>query len=107
MNEERPKPLTARELEIIALIGAGMDSRRIADALGIAYFTVRKHRSNILSKLQLSTSAQLAAYAAATAQSSICPALVSTLRGRPSVRVRKRSPVSSRAALPARKSAGF
>ena len=71
MNDESPRPLTARELEIIALIGQGMDSRGISDALGIAYFTVRKHRSNILSKLQLRTSAQLAVYAAAMAQSSI------------------------------------
>ncbi|WP_373889682.1 LuxR C-terminal-related transcriptional regulator [Massilia sp. MB5] len=37
----------------------------VADSLSIAYFTVRKHRSNILSKLQLNSAAQLACAAVA------------------------------------------
>ena len=56
--------LTRRETEIVALIAQGLDSRQIADRLGIAYFTIRKHRSNILGKLQLTGAAQLSAYAA-------------------------------------------
>lgn len=59
--------LTPREREILALIARGDDSRQIALSLGIAYFTVRKHRSNMLGKLGLSSAAQLAAYAAAHA----------------------------------------
>ena len=83
MDQEGCTRLTDREREVVALIGQGMDSRRIAEALGIAYFTVRKHRSNILGKLGLKSSAQLAVYAATTAPSSICPHLVSTQRGEP------------------------
>ncbi|MBO6954887.1 MAG: helix-turn-helix transcriptional regulator, partial [Rhizobiales bacterium] len=49
-DESRPR-LTLREREIMALIATGLNSRAIARHLGIAYFTVRKHRSNILPKL--------------------------------------------------------
>ena len=59
--------LTPREREILALIARGLDSRAIARALGIAYFTVRKHRSNMHTRLGLSSAAELAAYAAAMA----------------------------------------
>jgi DNA-binding CsgD family transcriptional regulator len=56
--------LTPREREILALIAQGLNSRQIASRLGIAYFTVRKHRSNILAKLQLHDAPQLSAHAA-------------------------------------------
>lgn len=55
--------LTQRELELLRLIGNGMTSREISSLLGIAYYTVRKHRSNILPKLGLHDAAQLQAYA--------------------------------------------
>lgn len=64
MAGPRPKVLTPREQQIIALIAQGLDSRQVARRLGIAYFTVRKHRSNILDKLEFTSAAQLAAYAA-------------------------------------------
>lgn len=64
MAGPRPSLLTPREQQIIALIARGLDSRQIATNLGIAYYTVRKHRSNILAKLELSSAAQLAAFAA-------------------------------------------
>jgi LuxR family maltose regulon positive regulatory protein len=44
-------PLTARELEIVRLICAGHSGPEIASELVIAYNTVRKHISNIYSKL--------------------------------------------------------
>jgi DNA-binding CsgD family transcriptional regulator len=69
MAGPQPKVLTRREQQVIALIALGLDSREIARSLGIAYFTVRKHRSNILDKLDLSSAAQLAAYAAAAGPS--------------------------------------
>lgn len=48
----------------MALIATGLNSRAIARHLGIAYFTVRKHRSNILPKLDLHDAAELQAFAA-------------------------------------------
>lgn len=65
--------LTRREREVLALIARGRDSRQIGQDLGMAYFTVRKHRSNILAKLGLSSAAQLAALAVA-----VVPDLVPT-----------------------------
>ena len=44
-------PLTARELEIVRLICAGHSGPEIARELVLAYNTVRKHISNIYSKL--------------------------------------------------------
>ena len=67
MQHGEPDRLTKREREVLALISQGLHSREIADALGIAYFTVRKHRSNILYKLRLTSAAQLSAYAIANA----------------------------------------
>jgi DNA-binding NarL/FixJ family response regulator len=45
--------LTAREREVLALLGRGATSQGIADELGIAPNTVRTHVQNILSKLQV------------------------------------------------------
>lgn len=56
--------LTTREQQVIELIGAGQSGRAIAERLGIAYDTVRKHRHSILYKLGLTSAAQLVAAAA-------------------------------------------
>lgn len=71
MASQASGQLTRREDEIVTLIAQGLDSRRIARRLDIAYYTVRKHRSNILAKLQLSSAAQLAAYATKVAANQI------------------------------------
>jgi len=47
----------------MGLIAKGLSSRKISEWLGIAYFTVRKHRSNILPKLGLHDAAELQAFA--------------------------------------------
>ncbi|MBX0326394.1 response regulator transcription factor [Oscillochloris sp. ZM17-4] len=46
-----PEPLTARELEVLALLGRGQSNDAIAAALGIAPRTVKVHVQNILGKL--------------------------------------------------------
>jgi LuxR family maltose regulon positive regulatory protein len=56
--DEMLDPLTARELEIVRLICAGHSGPEIARELVIAYNTVRKHTSNIYSKLGVSSRAQ-------------------------------------------------
>ena len=63
MAEDGHENLTPREVELLRLIAQGMTSRDISALLNIAYFTVRKHRSNILPKLGLHDAAQLQAYA--------------------------------------------
>jgi DNA-binding CsgD family transcriptional regulator len=59
--------LTARELEILQLIGEGMSSRDMARALSISLWTVANHRKHICSKLNLHSTAELVAYAVSRA----------------------------------------
>jgi NarL family two-component system response regulator LiaR len=44
--------LTTRELEVLALLAAGMSNNEIADKLTLSGGTVRLHVSNILAKLE-------------------------------------------------------
>ena len=44
-------PLSARELEVLALVAAGRTNRQIADDLFIAVDTVKRHLTHILAKL--------------------------------------------------------
>lgn len=54
--------LTTRELEILPLLADGMQSHEIAERLCIAKNTVDRHRQNILAKLGLRSTTDLAAY---------------------------------------------
>ena len=56
-------PLTARELEVLTLLGQGMSNAEIAVRLTISERTVGTHISNILSKLYLASRTQAALYA--------------------------------------------
>jgi DNA-binding NarL/FixJ family response regulator len=60
---EGAEELTARELEVLALLGAGESNKRIAAALGITERTARAHVSHILSKLGLTSRTQAALWA--------------------------------------------
>jgi two-component system, NarL family, response regulator LiaR len=63
---ERPptaEPLTEREVEVLQAVAHGESNQQIATALGISEATVRKHVSNILSKLHLASRTQVALYA--------------------------------------------
>ncbi|MBI2419736.1 MAG: response regulator transcription factor [Ignavibacteriales bacterium] len=55
--------LTPREKEILTLIAKGNTSQEIAGKLFISYFTVSKHRKNILDKLGLKNTAEVLMYA--------------------------------------------
>ncbi|MNV74864.1 Transcriptional regulatory protein LiaR [compost metagenome] len=47
------EPLTERELEVLALLAAGLSNKEIADHLIIAIGTVKVHVKNIFAKLKV------------------------------------------------------
>lgn len=55
--------LTRREHELLVLISGGATTRTVAERLGISPLTARKHRENLMRKLDLHSAAELAAYA--------------------------------------------
>lgn len=55
--------LSPRELEVLGLVGKGMSNREIAERLGVAENTVKKHVRNILEKVQMRTRVEAALYA--------------------------------------------
>jgi DNA-binding NarL/FixJ family response regulator len=57
------KTLTRREVEVLSLIVEGLTSPKIADRLGVSSRTVEMHRSNLLHKLGVQTTAELVALA--------------------------------------------
>ena len=62
-EEDSYTELTARERDVLTLIGEGHTSRIIAEMLFISINTVERHRANIMSKLKLNNKAQLIRYA--------------------------------------------
>ncbi len=62
-HEPKKPHLTSRETEILKLITKGLTSQQIAETLFISYFTVGKHRKNILEKLGQKNTAELVHYA--------------------------------------------
>jgi two-component system response regulator NreC len=56
-------PLSDREREVLSLLALGHTNQEIADRLVVSVRTVEAHRSHILTKLRLSTRAELVRYA--------------------------------------------
>lgn len=52
-------PLSTRETQVLRLIGQGLANPEIAVKLGLSVGTVRKHRENLMRKLDLHNTAQL------------------------------------------------
>jgi len=63
VDEVASETLTPREGQILAFIAAGNGNREIADKLFISLLTVRKHRENLMRKLDLHNAAELTAFA--------------------------------------------
>lgn len=60
---ELPEKLTDREIDVLRLLGYGLNNREIADQLVITEGTVKNHVSNIITKLGLRDRTQAAIYA--------------------------------------------
>jgi len=56
-------PLTKREKEVAKLLAEGKSSKEVAELLYISIYTVRRHRDNIMRKLDLKGLADLVRYA--------------------------------------------
>ncbi|HTT60402.1 MAG TPA: LuxR C-terminal-related transcriptional regulator [Bryobacteraceae bacterium] len=56
-------PLTAREVQVLALVADGHSTKEIAALLGISYKTADSHRSRIMEKLGVHETASLVRYA--------------------------------------------
>lgn len=64
INDKIKAILTEREFEVLRALGTGLTNAQIAEKLFITENTVKKHISNILSKLELSHRTEAALYAA-------------------------------------------
>lgn len=63
LEEDKTEILTMREREVIKLVAEGKRTKEIAEALFISPYTVRRHRSNIMEKLNINNLADLVKYA--------------------------------------------
>jgi len=62
-GEKKPKKLSVREKQVIKLVAEGYKTKEIAEMLEISDRTVSKHRENIMTKLDMTSSAELVNYA--------------------------------------------
>ena len=60
------KSITAREIEILTLIGSGMTVNEISEKLNISTHTVDSHKKNISKKLGFKTASQMVRFALET-----------------------------------------
>ncbi len=61
--DEKFKPLSPREMEILKLITRGLSNKEIAHTLGISHQTVKNHMTSILRKLDVEDRTQAAVFA--------------------------------------------
>ncbi len=62
-TEEKFRPLSPREMEILKLITQGLSNKEIAYKLGISHQTVKNHMTSILRKLDVEDRTQAAVFA--------------------------------------------
>ena len=57
-----PPELSARQLEVVALLAQGLEYKEIAEQLSVSYYSVRTHAARCREKLDLRNQTQLAAW---------------------------------------------
>jgi DNA-binding NarL/FixJ family response regulator len=62
-TELRPDPLTARERQVLQLIGEGKSTKELAELLSISTKTAESHRARLMQKLDIHETATLVRYA--------------------------------------------
>jgi DNA-binding NarL/FixJ family response regulator len=62
-RRRKASPLTDRETEVLTMIATAMSTKEIARKLDLSVKTVEKHRSNLMNKLDLRSSAAITLYA--------------------------------------------
>lgn len=62
-SEVRSDPLTARERQVLQLVGEGKSTKDIATLLGISVKTAESHRTRLMRKLDIHETASLVRYA--------------------------------------------
>ena len=55
--------LTEREREVLQLLAEGKSNKEAAGALGLSPYTVETHRTNLMQKLALHSTAEIVLYA--------------------------------------------
>lgn len=58
-----PDPLSARERQVLQLVGEGKSTKEVASQLGISIKTAESHRSRLMRKLDIHETASLVLYA--------------------------------------------
>jgi DNA-binding NarL/FixJ family response regulator len=58
-----PSNLSAREVEIVALVAQGKSTKEIADLLCLSTHTIYTHRKNIMKKLRINSASEMILYA--------------------------------------------
>lgn len=58
-----PSNLSAREIEIVAMIAQGISTKSIADQLCLSTHTIYTHRKNIMKKLRINSASEMILYA--------------------------------------------
>ncbi|MHA6260254.1 response regulator [Sporosarcina sp. CAU 1771] len=66
MDEQQIKNLTPKEKEVLTVLGMGLSNKEISQSLFITEYTVKKHVSQVLSKLDLADRTHAALYTNAT-----------------------------------------
>jgi DNA-binding NarL/FixJ family response regulator len=61
--DDKYRPLSPREMEILKLITRGLSNKEIAYTLGISHQTVKNHMTSILRKLDVEDRTQAAVFA--------------------------------------------
>ena len=57
------RKITPRQAEILQLLAEGQSNKEVARTLNLSVYTVETHRSNIMEKLDLHTTADIILYA--------------------------------------------